>query len=67
MQKITNIIFNPQDLDDTRESIAMANTIINNGEKVTLEPFAHLIPVSCLALLTNEGFKFSPVTDKFIK
>lgn len=67
MEKITNIIFNPQDLDDTRESIATANTILNNGEKVTLEPFANLVHVACLALLTNGGFKYSPSTNKFTK
>ena len=67
MEKITNIIFNPQDLDDTRASIIMANTILNNGEKVTLEPFANLVHVSCIALLTNGGFKYSPSTNKFIK
>ena len=67
MEKITNIIFNPQDLDDTRESIVIATQILNNGEKVTLEPLANLVHVSCIALLTNAGFKYSPITNKFIK
>lgn len=67
MEKITNIIFNPQDVDDTRESIAIANEILNKGEKVTLEPLANLVHVSCIALLTNWGYKYSPLTNRFIK
>ena len=67
MKKITNIIFCPQFIDDTREAIEEANNLIEKGEEVTLECDVNLIHIDCLALLSSFGFRFSSHIKKFIK
>ena len=67
MTKITNIIFNPQNIDDTIETLYVANTLIDNGEKVTLEPSSNLISTQCLAQISSDGFMFSICQNKFVK
>lgn len=67
MKKITNIIFCPQDMDDTREAINEAKRLIDQGETVALECDVNLIHIECLALLSTWGFKFSSHSNRFIK
>ena len=67
MEKITNFIFNPQDINDTIETLEQAKTLINNGEKVTLEPSSNLISTQCLAQISLGGFSFSSWQNKFVK
>lgn len=67
MTKIINIIFCPQDIDDTRKAIDEAKRLINAGETVALECDVNLIHMDCLALLSAWGFKFSSQSKRFIK
>lgn len=67
MKKIINIVFCPQDIDDTQEAINEAKYLIDNGESVTLECDVNLIHVDCLTLLAGWGFKFSSHIKKFVK
>lgn len=67
MKKITNILFCPQDMDDTRDAINTARNLIDAGEIVTLECEVNLISIECLSLLASFGFKFSSTSKRFIK
>ena len=67
MMKITNIIFCPQDIEDTRAAIEEAKKLLANGEKVSLECDVNLIHIDCLCLLSSWGFKFSNISKRFIK
>lgn len=67
MKKIINIIFCPQDIEDTQQAIDEAKRFINEGETVALECDVNLISVECLTLLSAWGFKFSSHSKRFIK
>ena len=67
MTKIINIVFCPQDIEDTRVAIKEALTLIKDGNAVALESDVNLIHADCLALLSSYGFKFSSHSKRFIK
>lgn len=67
MKKIVNIVFCPQDIEDTQQAIDEAKRLIDEGETVTLESDVNLIHIDCLALLSAWGFKFSSHSKKFIR
>lgn len=67
MKKIINIIFCPQDMEDTHKAINEGKSLIDQGEIVALEPEVNLISVECLTLLASAGFKFSSISKRFIK
>ena len=64
MKKIINVVFCPQDMEDTRAAI---DFVINNVDdiEIFLECDVNLIHIDCLSLLSSYGFRFSPSLKKF--
>lgn len=66
MKKIINIVFCPQDMEDTRAAIDFAINNIDDVE-IVLECDVNLIHIDCLSLLSSYGFQFSSISKRFIK
>ena len=65
-KKLSPSCSTPQDREDTQNAIKEAWAEGVSNKKIRLEPEYSLIKVECLALLTDDGFVFSPCSKSFV-